>query len=319
MSTTTSTTTSSTLLQAALGYAACGWRVFPLHPDSKRPACPDHRATDCDRSDPRCAAGHTGWEDRATTDPERIRRAWSSRNFGIGIACGPSGLVVLDLDSPTADEHPPQRFAPYGIRDGADMLAMLAVEAKATVPATYTVRTVSGGTHLYYQAPARSRIGNTAGSLGWLIDTRGCGGYVVAPPTTISGHTYTVTDDRDPAGLPGWLLAVLTQHHIPDAGSAPRPVTSPDRAGRYAAAAVAGETAKVRMALPGNRNHTLFCAAVALGQLVAGRSLADEDAHAALQEACAKHIAADAFTTAEAEATIRSGLATGTRNPRTAA
>ncbi|MGH3811601.1 MAG: bifunctional DNA primase/polymerase [Pseudonocardiaceae bacterium] len=309
----------NSLLTAALAYAARGWRVFPLHPESKRPACPDHRATDCDGSDARCTSGHTGWEDRATTDVERIRRAWSSRGYGIGIACGPSHLVVLDLDTAKPDDTPPPRYAPYGLRDGEDMLAMLAVEAKASVPVTYTVRTVNGGTHLYYLAPPGTPVGNTAGSLGWLVDTRGRGGYVVAPPTTISGHPYTVTDDRTPAALPGWLTGLLTRHDIPAPRPAPRPVVPPDRAGRYVTAAVAGETAKVRMALPGNRNHTLFCAAVALGQLVAGGSLDDQDAYAALMDASAKHVAADAFTHAEAEATICSGLATGARNPRTAA
>ncbi|MGH3812680.1 MAG: bifunctional DNA primase/polymerase [Pseudonocardiaceae bacterium] len=309
----------SALLTAALGYAARGWHVFPLHPDSKRPACPDHRASDCDGSDPRCRDRHTGWEGRATTDVERIRRAWSSGGYGIGIACGPSQLVVLDRDTAKPDDVPPPRFAPYGVRSGAEMLAMLAVEAKASVPATYTVRTVSGGTHLYYRAPECEPLANTAGSLGWLIDTRGRGGYVVAPPTTIRGHPYTVTDDRDPASMPGWLVALLIRHDIPAPRPSPRPVIPSDRAGRYVTAAIAGETAKVRMALAGNRNHTLFCAAVALGQLVAGGSLADEDARAALMQASAKHIAANAFTHAEAEATIRSGLATGARNPRTAA
>jgi predicted MFS family arabinose efflux permease len=35
-----------------------------------------------------CAAGHVKWEDRATTDPDRIRRAWSAGAFNVGIATG---------------------------------------------------------------------------------------------------------------------------------------------------------------------------------------------------------------------------------------
>ena len=62
------------LLAAALAAAGRDWRVFPLRPDAKRPAFPDHTADRCAGTDPRCRDGHTGWEPRATTDPERIRQ-----------------------------------------------------------------------------------------------------------------------------------------------------------------------------------------------------------------------------------------------------
>jgi hypothetical protein len=54
------------------------WHVIPLLPGTKRPACPGHPAAKCDRSDPWCRHGHTGWEQRATTSDPRIIRAWSS-------------------------------------------------------------------------------------------------------------------------------------------------------------------------------------------------------------------------------------------------
>ena len=55
------------LRTAALLYASRGWHVFPLIPGQKRPACPGHPAARCDRSDPWCRRGHSGWEQRATT------------------------------------------------------------------------------------------------------------------------------------------------------------------------------------------------------------------------------------------------------------
>src|SRR3712207_7301897 len=88
------------LRAAALLYASRGWHVFPLIPGTKRPACPGHPAARCDRSDPWCRHGHTGWEQRATTNDARIIRAWSGTPYGIGIACGPSGLLVIDCDQP---------------------------------------------------------------------------------------------------------------------------------------------------------------------------------------------------------------------------
>jgi len=317
------------LTTMVLDQAARGWHVFPLVPESKRPAFPDHRAADCPGTDPKCRAGHAGWEQRATTDPARITRAWTSgQPYGVGIACGPSGLLVVDLDTPKPADGPAPKWAELvaangGVRTGGDMLAVLADQHAARVPATYTARTISGGLHLYYAAPAGLRLGNTAGSLGWLIDTRGWGGYVVAPPTAIAGHAYEVVDDRPPAPLPDWLSEALnapkraretTSAGTPASGAVRVPV---ERLDRYVAAAVAAECRKVIDALQGSRNHTLFCAAVALGQLVAGGALPDETARRALTAAAAGHVAAGGFTAAEAEATIRSGFTTGARNPRT--
>jgi hypothetical protein len=216
------------------------------------------------------------------------------------------------------------------------VLALLAEAHHGEVTPTWTVRTVSGGTHLYYAAPAGARYGNTAGSLGWLIDTRARGGYVVAPPTSIAGHPYEVADDRPPAPLPRWLAEALTQRQRPDRwpplgptarAPGPGPLVAVGRPGSrqsarlvaYVRAAVAGEVRAVAEAVPGTRNHALYCAAVALGQLVAGGALAEDQAHHALADACAVHVTAGAFSAADAEATIRSGFRTGARNPRSAA
>lgn len=192
------------LLTAALGHAARGWRVFPLRPDDKRPAFPDHAADDCTGRDPRCRAGHVGWEARATTDPDRIRRAWSARPYGIGLACGPSRLVVVDLDTP--------KTGGAGGRDGLTVLAELAAAHAATIDPTYTVTTGRGGTHLYYRHPDTGpALRNTAGTLGPMVDTRAHGGYVVAPGSTVAGRPYTVDLDTDLAPLPGWLAALLAR------------------------------------------------------------------------------------------------------------
>src|SRR6266536_6579174 len=132
------------LLATALGHARRGWRVFPLRPGDKRPAVRD-------------------WEARATTDPTRIERAWRADRFNIGIACGPSGLVVVDLDRPKPGQVPPPAYRMPGVRDGGDVLAVLCEANDQPLPVdTYTVRTASGGTHLYYAAPAPLP--------GWLTD-----------------------------------------------------------------------------------------------------------------------------------------------------
>ncbi len=289
------------LLDWALWYARRGWAVFPVLP-SKRPAIPGHRADDCDRTDRRCREGHTGWEQRATCDPGRITRAWTARAWGIGIACGPSQLLVLDTDVPTDGTTP-----------GETALARLAVDR--ALPATWTVSTPSGGKHRYFVRPDGADLGNTAGRLGSHIDTRGAGGYVVAPPTPGPSRSgYRVTCRTRPAPLPRWLVDLLRT---------PRPAPLPDLPSSgtltngYVRAAVEGEAVKVAGALPGSRNHALFCAAVALGQIAATGALHPDAATSHLLRACAGHVAAGAFTEAQAHATIRSGLRTGATTPRT--
>ena len=102
---------------AAVEAARCGWAVFPCPPGDKRPAVPD-------------------WERRACADPDRVGRYWPSAQHNVGLACGPSRLVVVDLDthSPLPDD-----WRLPGVRDGRDVLALLAEWAGQPWPVTYTV------------------------------------------------------------------------------------------------------------------------------------------------------------------------------------
>ncbi|MGA5893924.1 AAA family ATPase [Streptomyces venetus] len=62
----------------------------------------------------RCADGHRTPEERATTDPELIHAAWAHRPYNVGIAIGPAGLLVVDLDVPKPEE-PKGRHGVYGV------------------------------------------------------------------------------------------------------------------------------------------------------------------------------------------------------------
>jgi hypothetical protein len=197
---TTSNRGSTPLLEIALSATARGWHVFPLWPGAKIPALHGHDR--CPRTGD-CAQRHAGWEQRATSDPARIRTAWARRNYNVGIASGPSGLVVIDLDIPKPGDDPPPDWvlATPGVRDGQDVLAVLAEQAGQPLPArTYTVATPSGGLHLYYQHPAGTALRNTSGDrgrgLGWKIDTRAHGGYVVAAGSVVPAGTYRVCTTR---------------------------------------------------------------------------------------------------------------------------
>ncbi|GIE87905.1 bifunctional DNA primase/polymerase [Actinoplanes regularis] len=309
------------LRAAALGHAGRGWHVFPLRPDNrphdpdqaKRPAFPGHGEDRCDRTDPRCHQRHTGWEPRATTDPARITRAWARTPYNIALACGPSGLVVIDLDTRKPGAEPP--VGHDGYRHGLQVFTDLCHQHGHPVPDdTYTVATGNGGRHLYYRHPAGPALRNTQGDrggLGWLIDTRAHGGYVVAPGSTAAGRPYRVLLDRPAAPLPGWIVDLLR----PAEPAGPRKVLgdfSAFRRGAYVRAAVRRTLDHLAAARPGERNITLLGGAVSLGQLVAGGALPGEE----VIEALTPTALAIGLTERETARTIRSGLRHGARNPR---
>jgi DNA polymerase-1 len=317
------------LLNAARWSAGRGWHVFPLRPRSKRPAFPDHAAEDCTGTDLRCRTGHQGWEPRATTDPGRIGRAWARTPYNIGIACGPSDLLVIDLDKPKPGELPPPQWTLPGVTDGADVLAVLCGQHGQPFPAeTFIVRTRRGGLHLFFTMPPGARLGNTTGrngsGLGWLIDTRGHGGYVVAPGSFVDlpdgTGPYEVVHDRPPALLPDWLTILLTAargENSPPVSRSAGPDQIRDLT-RFTATALRRETDLVRSAVEGGRNHALNKAAYQLGQLIAAGALPEDLAQAELYDAASVHfgIGTPPFTPAYARSVIAAGIAAGKRKPR---
>ncbi|MFE1796242.1 bifunctional DNA primase/polymerase [Streptomyces sp. NPDC059517] len=279
------------LLFAALDAAERGWAVLPLRPGDKRPAL--HGEDVCPGIGD-CAGGHRKWEERATIDPDRIRRAWGDLPFNVGIATGPSGLVVVDLDMP-------KRKSSTDTPNGVTTFTALCERAGHAVPTTRTVRTASGGVHLYFTAPPGVRLGNTAGRLGRRIDTRAWGGYVVAPGSLTPTGAYAIVNDALPAPLPDWLCARLTGRQASRALTA---APSSVRASSYAAAGLNAETASVRQAPEGERNATLLRAARALGRFIAWGDLPREQVEEALQWAGEQA----GLSPRSCEATIRSGL-----------
>lgn len=279
------------LLNAALAAAERGWHVFPLRPGTKRPAL--HGEAACSRTG-QCVDGHVKWEQRATTDPSRIHAAWTRQPFNVGIATGPSGLVVVDLDMP---KDKGSSDAP----GGAATFRALCERAGHSVPDTYRVRTASGGEHLYFTAPPGIRLTNTAGTIGELVDTRAWGGYVVAAGSITPTGAYEALCGFEAAVPPPWLQTVLQP--------APKPSQAPSTAvvgqsRRYADAALADEARTVATAQLGAREAALFRAARALGRFVAWGDLPRNVVEQALQEAGETA----GLTVAECRSTLRSAL-----------
>ncbi|AOS65000.1 bifunctional DNA primase/polymerase [Actinoalloteichus hymeniacidonis] len=316
----------SALRSAATSAAERFGPVFPLRAPkarhAKRPAWGLHADRDCDGTG-YCRTGHLGWEDLATADTERVARCWSnfcrlgSGVHNIGLPCGLSGLLVVDCDMPKGpDDRPEGRWTREGVGSGLDMLTALAQEVGEQPPLpgdTFTVRTPSGGTHLYYRMPSGVRLGNTASALGWRIDTRGWGGYVAAPGSMVTDTTgtrrYEVEADVPILDLPAWITRRLADRPRETLSAAPQMAT--DRLDRYVVAAVRGECARVAEAPPGAHAMTLFTAAMALGRLAP--SLPPGTAHSALTTAAAGYLDSGCdCTTREIDRNIRNGLTRAT-------
>ncbi|MEN8650373.1 bifunctional DNA primase/polymerase [Streptomyces sp. 21So2-11] len=279
------------LLRAALAAAEHGWPVFPLRPGDKRPAL--HKEASCPRTGV-CAGGHRKWEQRATTNPARIRTAWERRPFNVGLATGPAGLVVVDLDMPKDKDS---ADTPCGVTT----FKALCERAGQPVPTTFRARTASGGRHLYFTAPATVRLGNSAGKLAPLVDTRAWGGYVVAPGSVVQGSAYEVLDTSPVAELPGWLLRLLQPPTPVRATPLPFPAVSGSRA---AGAALERECDRVRTAPARQANNTLNRCAFKVGRFVAWGDIPRHEVEQAFQAAGEER----GLTAAECRYTIRSAL-----------
>ncbi|WP_343308464.1 bifunctional DNA primase/polymerase, partial [Streptomyces sp. SID5770] len=154
-----------------------GFAVHPLAPGAKTPA------SNCDT----CAAGthqpqhcpchaQHGWCHgfyAATINLDTVQQWWTIQpQFGIGVACGPSRLVVIDVDAHTNHSPERSRLLPgipihdsvdlTGLSSGFDTLALLAAYRRRPDPCTDTstlrVRTPSGGMHIWYRTPRHAPL-----------------------------------------------------------------------------------------------------------------------------------------------------------------
>lgn len=158
--------TTPSMRDRALSLAAKSFRVFPLVPNGKIPAITD-------------------WPNRASSDPKIVAAMWSEPVSGdslpnnIGVACG-HGFFVVDVDT-------------KGGKPG--MQSLEALKDLGLDTSTYTVRTASGGLHLYYRSDAP--VKNSVSKIGHGIDVRGIGGFVVGAGSEVAGGTYEVINEGE--------------------------------------------------------------------------------------------------------------------------
>jgi len=213
---------------AAVSYAEMGYRVIPLY-NQQNGCCHCSKGFAC-KSGGKHPIG-LAWQDpNITFEPADFTKA------NIGIATGPaSNLVVVDVDTDDG-------------KDGvASLAALLDVDNRAydQWPETYVTRTGGGGWQYYFHYTGDD-IGNSAGKLGPGIDTRGKGGYVVAPPSVSTKGPYKVVRDAPVADLPEWLAQLLRPkvRETPEATYDPE-AHGDERLGAYQQAIIDQELARL--------------------------------------------------------------------------
>jgi hypothetical protein len=288
----------STLLEAALGYAARGIPVYPVHwprlaPEWAGLTCSCPRGPDCDRPAKHPLLRHGVKE--ATTDANRIGRWWRRwPQANVGLA---TGIVfdVLDIDGPA----------------GLAALRQLPEAANLRLKGPL-VATGGGGWHHWFTPTG---LGNRPPRGLAHVDWRGRRGCVLAPPSRhICGRPYRwlVSLDQAPlAEVPAVLRELLDRD--PPGSARPDGPVDPDMSGHpYGRRVLTAELAALGRATPGQRNHTLNRTAFKVYRYVASGLLNDDDVRTAFTEAAL----AIGLDLAEIRRTLASARIAGLASPR---
>lgn len=180
----------SPLARAAVEYAGTGLPLIPCWPGSKKPRVP--------------------WQDGRLRTVEEVA-AWWQQYPNDNIAIVPAdrashdydGWMVIDLDN---------KAAANGLATWQRLQ-----DQHGQAPDTFTVRTPSGGQHLYFTTDQRFGNGKPRDWQG--IDVRSVNGYVLIAPSVIDARetpdtakhgTYTVLNEVPAAELPEWIPGLLS-------------------------------------------------------------------------------------------------------------
>lgn len=221
------------LAQAASHLVGHGLPVFPCVPGGKHPLT------------------RHGFLD-ATTNQTTVRSWWGRwPQANIGMPTGPlSGVDVVDVD-----------VRPNG--DGRSVFKAVASQASADGWA-FTVRTPSGGLHLYFPAdPERPQTSWACGTA--HVDFRGAGGYIIVPPSAIQTGGQQVLYRLTSTQADARPMDAARLRQAVDPGYAARRLTA-----RITRPPVAGDTSRLAVwvaARPeGERNVGLYWAACRMAE-----------------------------------------------------
>jgi len=160
-----------------LEYIDSGFRLLPVKRNDKKPLLSD-------------------WQRLASSDLFEIAtwfHKWPTMN--LGLACGASGILAIDVDKHDADG-----FASW---------RKLVDRCGSGIEETLSQWTPRDGRHFLFRSSAglRNRTGFMPG-----LDSRGSGGFILIPPSVIDGKPYRWIDLQVPIlDLPAPLAAILAE------------------------------------------------------------------------------------------------------------
>lgn len=245
------------MIEAALKAQSRGLHIFPVSPRGKTPY-----------------PGIGSWGETATNDLARITYFWTQvdPNANIGVACKPSELLVIDLD---------QAKEPWNLRgsdwaylhdaygmfvsgeDVWDEMNFKMSKGSGDAMQTYSVRTGSGGLHLYYRWPKHWPRISQASPIKGVVDVRGnggqYGGYVLAEGSVTDSGPYDASESRHgPQIAPEWIRRLVAERPAQPKIHRQSGIRQPG------AISWSGLVDSVRNAGEGNRNNALLWAARAM-------------------------------------------------------
>jgi Bifunctional DNA primase/polymerase, N-terminal len=229
------------------------------------------------------ACRQKGHRARVTNSRGRYRVTTMRRNAAldaISKVAIPKGTFVVDLD---------------GEQAGRDFVNMCGRHGEP--PPTLTVIT-GRGKHLYFRSSAE--VKNSAGRIGPGIDTRGPGGYTIAPPSVHPSGSVYLLDRRclEVADAPQWIVD-LARPKV-EVQPVRQPCHHPDASLR----GLKGIIGTVANARQGERNSLVFWGACRAAELVGAGIIAEQFAEQLLIEAAASA----GLPWPEARVTVRSGF-----------
>jgi hypothetical protein len=254
------------------------------------------------------------WRAFSSSDADAVAQWWREHPGALpAIDLEKSDLFVLDGDR-------------HGGPDGRMALReLLQQQPGFDWHAAPTALTPADGTHVYFGQNGHE-LGNARGRLPDGIDVRGCGGYVICPYAMLpDGRRYqAVTGTPDlisafkagtiphvPPGVVELIQGQRREREQPQPNSGAAGV----REQAYAQAALEGAMAELAATGPGQRNEKLNAIAFRLGRMVARGWLTRTAVEGALLGAMHANGYVGEEGLGAAEATLRSGLDAGEREP----
>ncbi|MFJ4828457.1 bifunctional DNA primase/polymerase [Streptomyces sp. NPDC088747] len=253
------------LIGYALGAQQRGFHIFPCNEAGTR--CP--QSGDIIDKQPHLLTPvkpyKIRWGEEATNDLDRVIKVWSwSPAANIGVACKPSGLLVVDCDiAKTPGQLKGTAYAELHdtlgpMADGHDVLKAVCERHGGDweeLNDTYRVCTGSMGLHLYFAWPDGVRA-SQASLVKGVLDIR-CnggerGGYVLGAGSITSKGSYIAENASPIRPAPRWLVELCREPAAP-----PKPLfAQPRRTG-----GISGLVDTVLTAPDGNLSNALYWAA----------------------------------------------------------